>query len=109
MDNDMGQFWKKISSLSGKATHVLQTHLTIVIGIQQGSEKITLINFLPDIKTWLRKESDQKHTPPTSQLDHTVRGAYGRENAWGRAARSHQPHRGQPHGGLQAKQSPVWW
>ena len=60
---------------------VLQTHLTIVTGIQRSSEKITLINFLPDIKTWLRKEGDQMHTPPASQPDNTVRGAYGRESA----------------------------
>lgn len=47
---------------------VLQTHLTIVIGIQRRSEKITLINFLPDIKTWLRKKCDQKPTPPSMGL-----------------------------------------
>lgn len=58
---------------------VLQTHLTIVTGIQRGSEKITLINFLPDIKTWLRKEGNQKHIPPTSQPDNTAWGACGRE------------------------------
>lgn len=59
---------------------ILQTHLTILIGIQRGSEKITLINFLPDTKTWLRKEGDQKHTPPTSQPDNTVPGASGRDS-----------------------------
>lgn len=64
----------------GTQLTVLQTHLTILTGIQRGSEKITLINFLPDTKIWLRKEGDQKHTAPTSQPGNTVPGAYGRES-----------------------------
>lgn len=60
---------------------VFQTHLTTVIGIQRGSEKITLVNFVPNIKTGLRKEGDQKHTPSTNQPGNAVQGVYRREGA----------------------------